>query len=137
MLGQLRTYDFKQVAVIVGGIQIQGFVDGEAITIEPDADEWTETVGNDGEVTRSKSNNSMSRIMLKLAQSAESNQYLSGLRLSGGIVPVMVKDNSGLSIHAGEQAYVKSRPAAAFARESGEREWVIVVPNMVSVEGGN
>jgi hypothetical protein len=133
----LKTYDFKQVALIIGGVQIHGFVDGEAITVEPDSDDWNEYVGNDGETTRAKTNNGLSRVTFKLAQSSESNSYLSGLRVAGSVVPSMVKDGSGSTLHIAEQSYLKARPVSSFARETGEREWVLVCPDMQSFEGGN
>lgn len=133
----LLSYDFKQVALIIGGVQIHGFVDGEAITVEPDADNWAVYVGNDGETTRAKTNNNLSRVTFKLAQSSESNGYLSGLLKTDAIVPMMLKDGSGSSLHVGEQSFLTKRPAAPYAREVSEREYVLAVPDMLSNEAGN
>ena len=134
----LKDYDFKEVAVILGGVQITGFSDDtDAISIEDDADQYAEFVGNDGETTRSKSNNALARCTLKLAQSAESNAYLQGLLKAGSIVPFFVKDGSGNSLHVSEQAYVKRQPTAGFGREVNSREWIIVCPDMIHAEAGN
>lgn len=133
----MKSYDFKQVGVYFGGVQIQGFADGDAINVEPDADTYSEYVGSDGEVTRSKTNNKLSRATLTLAQSSESNPYLQGALSAGTIAPFMIKDGSGNTLHIEEQAYVKRQPNSGFGRDVGAREWIIVCPNMLSLEGGN
>ncbi len=134
----LKEYDFKKVAAIAGGVQVTGFSsDSDAISVEADADDFTEYVGNDGETTRAATNNKLSRCTLKLAQSSASNAYLQGLLTAKTIFPFMVKDGSGNTLHLCEQAYVKRRPTSAYGAETAAREWIIVCPDMVSFEGGN
>lgn len=134
----LKSYDFKKVAVIFGGVQLQGFSDdGDSVSIEPDTDTYTEFVGNDGETTRSKSNNKLSRCTVKLAQSSESNGFMQGALNAGTIAPFMLKDASGNTIHLSEQAYIKAQPTSGYGREMNSREWVIVLPDLIAFEGGN
>lgn len=134
----LKTYDFSQVAVIVGGVQMHGFIrGGDAVTIENDADDTSEYVGNDGEESRSFTNNKLKRAKLKFMQTSESNPYLSGLRKTKALVPIMIKDGSGFSLFSCEQGYVKVPPAPSYGDEVVEREWTLVMPSCVDFEGGN
>lgn len=138
----LKTYDFKQVAVIIGGRIITGFADGDAVQVERNEDAWSLQVGAEGEATRSKSNNRSGKITLSLQQASESNAILSGFAKAdelsnSGLVPVLVKDNSGNSLYGAEQAWIVKSPAAALGMESGNREWVIETDNLQVFEGGN
>lgn len=133
----LREYSQNDVVVIAGGIAISGFADGEAISIERASEDFTTYVGNDGETTRAATNNGLARATITLAQSSESNQYLTGLLLGKSVFPVMIKDQNGGSIYASEQAYIERQPTASFARDVGTREWILVMPDLVWNEGGN
>lgn len=139
----LKTYDFKQVACIFGGRQITGFAEGDdSIGVEPEADAWTKTVGADGEVTRSKSNNNSGKVMLKLMKTSDANDFLMSLYnadklQNAGMVPLMIKDNSGRSLHVGEQAWIKKLPKDGYGATAGTVEWEIDVADMVSNLGGN
>lgn len=138
----LKTYDFKQVAVIVGGSLITGFAEGDAITVEHDEDDWSLQVGAEGDATRSKSNNKAGKITLRLQQASESNLILDGYRKAdllsnAGTLPVMVKDGSGNSLHTAEQAWIVKPPSAGFGMESADREWVIQTHELISIEAGN
>ena len=130
----LKTFDFKQVAMIFGGRILQGFADGEVITLEPQGDAFSEFVGADGEVTRSKSNNPMWTATIRLSQTSDSNDILMGFFLAdqksnGGVVPFLMKDNNGRTLVSSEQAYIKRAPNLTMGVETGVREWQIVLPS--------
>jgi hypothetical protein len=138
----VKTYDPKQVTVIVGTRPISGFADGTFITVARNSDMWSLVVGADGEATRAKSNDKSGRITITLTQSAESNQYLSELALAdelsnGGLVPILIRDASGKTIHACASAWIVKRPESAFAKEAGTREWVFETDTLEMFEGGN
>lgn len=138
----MKTYDPKQVQIIVGGIPLSGFADGSFVTVARAEDAWTMTVGADGEGTRSKSNNKSGQITVVLMQSSQSNQYLSNLILAdeinnAGLVPTMVKDGSGSSLYMAEQSYVKKAPDSDFAKVAGTRTYVIETDNLQMFNGGN
>lgn len=137
-----KTYDPSQVAIIVGGFQITGFADGSFVTIARNADAFALYVGTDGEGTRAKSNNKSGRITLTLAQSSDSNAILSGIAAAdelsnNGIVPVLIKDNSGVSLFAAETAWIVKSPDSEFGREVGTREWILETDNLAVFVGGN
>ncbi len=56
MATPLRTYDLKQVTLVVGTFSITGFADGDAVTIEPVESVGELTHGADGEATFSRTN---------------------------------------------------------------------------------
>lgn len=137
-----KTYDPSQVAIIVGGFQVTGFADGTFLTVERNADNFALYIGTDGEGTRAKSNNKSGRMTFTLAQSSDANAFLSALvtadELSNsGIVPVLVKDNSGSSLYSAETAWIVKHPAAEFGREIGTREWILETDNLAVFTGGN
>lgn len=139
----MKTYDFKQVAVIIGGRQMTGFAEGDdVVKVGRDEDAFTMTVGADGEGTRSKSNNKAGKLTIKLKAASESNQILDGFALAdelgnAGLVPFLVKDNSGATLHAAEQSYIVKRPESALGMSEGEREWILQTDNLAMFEGGN
>jgi hypothetical protein len=137
-----KTYDPSQVAIIVGGFQITGFADGSFLTVARNTDAFALYIGTDGEGTRAKSNNKSGRITLTLAQSSDSNAILSGIAAAdelsnSGIVPVLIKDNSGNSLYAAETAWIVKAPDSEFGREVGAREWIIETDNLAVFVGGN
>jgi hypothetical protein len=137
-----KTYDPSQVAIIVGGFQITGFADGSFLTVARNADAFALYIGTDGEGTRAKSNNKSGRITLTLAQSSDSNAILSGIATAdelsnNGIVPVLIKDNSGVSLYAAETAWIVKAPDSEFGREVGSREWILETDNLSVFVGGN
>lgn len=134
----LKTFDFKKVALIIGTLQASGFADdNEAISVEPDADLFTPYVGADGETSRAASNNQNAKLMAKFAQTSEYNAYLTGLIASKAAVPVLLKDASGNTLYASEQAFISKKPKAGFGKETGTREYELYLVDYTGGEGGN
>jgi hypothetical protein len=139
----LRTFDPNQVSVIFGGI-IGGYADGTFISIEQDEDDFGLVIGTDGEGCRSRSNNRSATITLTLGQWSASNQALSAIRNADiltpggdGILPFVMKDNSGTTICSAEKAWIQKPPAVTYGREPESREWVLRTDNMIWNVGGN
>lgn len=138
----LKTYDPKQVSIIVGGFPLSGYADGTFVAIERDEDAFSLQIGADGEEARAKSNNLSGTITITLQQASEGNRILSDFAVAdeltnSGVFPVLVKDSSGASIHAAEQAWVQKVAPAEYGREGAEREWVIQTGRLRSYVGGN
>lgn len=137
-----KTYNFKRVIVTVFGVPLQGFIDGDAVSIETTQDDWEMTVGVDGEGTRSAMNDDSGSITVRLQASSLSNDYLNGLRqadkLSGlGQFPVSVQDTLGATLAFAEQAWIRRVPNQDFGRSVGEREWVFDTTKLSLNIGGN
>lgn len=142
MAAGVKTYDPKNVSVIVGGKIVSGFTDGTFITAERTEDMWNMKVGVDGIGTRAKTNNRSGKYTITLHQSSSSNDDLSAFAAADelsdtGAVPVLIKDNSGRSLVTSATAWVKKYPNAEFAKEVSNRVWVLETDEMVIFEGGN
>lgn len=138
----MKTYDPKKILVIVGGVPLSGFADGSFVRVARNNDMWTMSTGADGEGTRSKSNDRSGTIEVTLKQTSRSNQYLSNLALAdeldnAGVVPGMVKDGMGATLHLAEQLWVKKRPDSEYAKEAGDRVWVLETDVLTMSEAGN
>ena len=131
------TYDPKEVAVIVGLNRIQGFSEGAIVEVERDEDAFSKQVGGDGQVTRTKSNNTAGKITIPLHQSSSSNDILSALALSGQAVPVQIVDGSGRTVISTRAAWVLKLPVVSFETEGTEREWVLDCGPLTIFVGGN
>jgi len=140
-----RTYDADQVSVLVGAILIDaGFADGEFVRIEQEADDFTDSVGTDGEVTRSKTKDGRATVTILLGQSSQSNQALSALSNldraapnGAGIVPLMIRDRGGQSLYTATECWISKPPDVSFDREPTTREWTLRVADLIRNDGGN
>lgn len=132
-----KTYNAKQVSVILGGFPISGFADGQFLSIVPNADLYELTVGTDGDGTRSAQNNKSAQITLSLLQSSVSNAVLESLAEGEETFALLIKDNSGSTIYSAATAWVRRRPDANFDRTVGQRDWLLETDELIGAEGGN
>ncbi len=138
----MKTYDPKAVQVIVGGVPISGYADGSFIRVGRRNVAWELVTGADGESARAKSNDKSGFIEIELMQTAASNQHLSNISLAdelsnAGVVPIMVKDGSGYSLHVAEQSFIEKNPDAAYAKTNQTRVWRFLCENLQDFHGGN
>ena len=137
------SYDAKEVTVIIGVILVQGFAPDTKVVVDRDEDAFTKRTGTDGDTTRSKSNNKGGSFEITLEQSSPTNALFTALAdldeaTGKGIVPGMVKDNSGNSVHSTRACWVKKRPTATYGAESTDRVWVFDTGELKhSVNGNN
>lgn len=139
-----NTYNADEVLIYFDGIQAQGFADGEFITIEQMADQFTSVVGSDGEVARSKTNDRRVKVTLKLLQTSSTNAQLSAALNNdlnspngSGIGTCSVQDLNGASICSGSSAWITKMPDESYDRGAKSREWVIEIANGNRTVGGN
>jgi hypothetical protein len=145
MGNDLKIYDADQVTVILASIPIDsGYADGEFLSIEQDTDDFTDVVGTDGEVTRSKTNDRRATITLTLMQSSGGNAVLSALNNldvntpgGAGVGTLLVRDKQGTSLYAASKCWIAKPPTATFGREAGSREWKIRCADLKRLDGGN
>jgi hypothetical protein len=138
----MKSYNPKDVSIIVGVKAISGFADGTYVLAEMDEDAFSKVSGADGEVARAKSNNYTGKITITLMQSSDSNDYLSGLaiadRVTGtGVVPVTIRDANGTTIVFAESAWVMKIPPVEFGKEIGNREWILDCSQVEQFVGGH
>lgn len=137
----VKTYDPKQVIVIVGGVPMSGFADGTFITAERSNDSFSKVTGSDGFTSRAKSNDRSGSFTITLAQTSPSNDILQSFALAdeltnAGVVPILVKDIGGRTTFISAFGWVKKPPAAEFGKEIANREWVMDTADMDVFVGG-
>lgn len=142
-MAQVRTYDPKKIAIIIGPHIVSGYGEDTFVSVEPEGDGTTAVSGADGEVARSLSHNPLHTITLTVQQTSRTNDYLSALlaldKASGGagIVPLAIKDLRGTSLFAASQAWVINTPTMEYGAEVSEREWEIMAVASAQFIGGN
>lgn len=126
------TYDFKKVSLIFGTKEIHGFLEGSEITAERAEDSFTKSVDVDGNVTRSRSNNSTGTITFTLSQFSEDNRYLQTIqtldeRSGAGVLPCKLvdKSNPNQELVIAPEAWIVRPANKSFGGEAGGREWVL------------
>lgn len=131
----MKTYNPKEVSVIIGGLILKSW---NIVTVEMDEDRALFTSGTTGEATRTINNNKLGAITIELPQSSADNLILSGLLVADAIVPCMVKDNQGNSIHIMAEGALVKFPSSEYGPEHGTREWQIKGNiNDPQIVGGN
>ncbi len=124
----VRHYDKDQVSVIVMGVPIMDFADGE-ISIEFSEDDFTVTQGHHGSVLRAKKPNNVATLTVPVIQGSPTNDALSAAvnadLLTGlGARPVQVKDLNGTTLFSAASGWCKKRPGIKLGTEGGTVEWV-------------
>ena len=137
----LHTYDPSQVVVTYGGVIISGFADGEFLNIDQDNESFTMISGADGKASRAKSSDFTGTVTITLAQTSESNKYLTGVHnqdkaSNSGALPLQIHDLSGNSIAFAPQAYIEKMPTVSYGKEVGERAWTLKCADLDIFEGG-
>jgi len=138
----LKTYDPKEVHIIVGGFEMVGLADGTFLTVSRTNDAYAMVVGADGEASRAKSNDKSGNAVLSLQQTSPSNDILSGFAIAdelsnSGVIPVIVTDSLGTTTLFSGEGWIKKIPDAAFAKEISNREWTIELASIDIFLGGN
>lgn len=143
MANRLAKYNPDLVVITVGGVIIQGFADGEFITVEPITPAFQEETGTDGEVALSPSNDRRLKVVIKLIQTSVSNAYLSSLlneSINDPTIPTFefnMEDTLGGSVAHGAEAWIVSFPSRSYDRTAKSREWEIHVASGTQDDVGN
>lgn len=140
-----KVYDANEVTLVFAGIPIDsGYADGEFIRIAQESDDFTDVVGTDGEVTRSKTNDRRTTISVILMQSSVGNAALSALNNldraannGAGVGPILIADRQGTSVFAAAECWISKPPDVSYDREATAREWTLRAACPERFDGGN
>lgn len=139
----MKNYDPTQIIMTVGGARIRGFASDEFVKWESESDAFSDDVGADSEVTRSKSGDERATCTVILMQSSDSNDLLSAAHNldkaspnGAGVFAVRLEDLQGRSLHAGAECWVMKAPDVSYAKTPKPREWKIRVANEERFDGG-
>ena len=140
MAEDLQTYDANENTLSIAGLLIDsGFADGEFVSIEPQTEDYTDKVGTDGSVARSKTNDQRATIKIKLLATSEGNAKLTQLRnlaLTGpngaDVGAFLLRDRTtGVILARAAETWVMKPPTLSRAREVAEYEWTLRAAKMV------
>lgn len=136
------TYNFRNISVIIGGVQITGFAEGDdAIAIEYSSPAVNDVSGADGDAVASLIHDYRASIILRLLQYSPSNDVLSGISAAYKVgtvftLPFLITDAYGRSLHSAPHVYVSTRPQGAYGQNQNNREWTLRALQFVSFMGG-
>lgn len=124
----IKTYNCKEVIMVVGPHMISGYAEDSFVTLEPNGEGITKVVGCDGEVARALDPDDTYKVRISLLQTSDSNEYLQSLldydlSTGNGIVPLIIKDLRGGTILQAEQAWIVRAPGRVYGRANQNREW--------------
>lgn len=144
-----KVYDLTEVTVNFLAIpldELGAWGEGEGgVTIEYDGDSFTDVMGADGTVVRSKTYDNRATATLSVLQTAAQNAVLSGIlnldkrAINGaGVGPCLIRDRQGLTVIAGSKCWIMGLPKTVrFGPKAGNLEWKIRFSDAVSFIGGN
>lgn len=139
-----KFYDPNAILIYFAGNRLQGFANGEFLTYERISPGFNDEVGTDGEVARSKSNDTRVKLTLKLLQTAASNLVLSGVHNTdlqafngAGVGTFLVQDLQGFTYLSASQSWIVKYPSGSMDRTAKPREWEFRLLATTYVEGGN
>lgn len=134
-----RSYDLKLVVCTIGGVEISGYGESDAITPDWAAPITEETVCADGDVIFNRINDKRLKVTLTLMATSRALNLLVGLietqhgDISGTPRPVLIPlpflltdPATGMS-YSGEAVFT-DRPAMPFGKTVGEVEIMFTVP---------
>jgi hypothetical protein len=121
-------YNLDEVSVVVMGIPVTEFAEGDSIEIEFTEDDWVATQGHHGSAIRSKKPNHLIDIKLMIMQGSPINDQLSAkvaldLNTGQGAGSFSVIDANGTSLADAEVSWCTKRPSLKLATEAGSIEW--------------
>ena len=129
-MGQIKTYNPKEVTIALGNHIVTGFAEDTFVTIDPNGDGVTKKVGCDGEIVRSISPDDTYIVKVTVLQTSDSNSFLQqklaqDIKTGDGMFPILVKDLKGGLVFSSDSAWVKGPASRGYGKEAGNREWEI------------
>ena len=130
----VATFSLKGCIIAVGGIDLSGFGDGDALKIESDGEAFAVTKGVDGTVVRASTGNhtaegGLYKITLSLLQTSSYNAKMSSIFLTdtgspfGLIVPFIFKDLGGFDKFNSSEFWVMGPPSMSRGNKVNNHDW--------------
>lgn len=130
----VTTYDFKNTSVLINGVLISGYADGDAIQMEQREDSVELLVGAGGDSEYSESNDKSATLTLTLLVSSASSIYLEDLHNAGEELDVQIIDkNQNSRNKAASQCRIQRNAPLTRGKEGSPREWTILMPEITII----
>lgn len=141
-MARTKTYDPKNVKVILGTFEISGYAPGTMITITGDGDKFERVKGAQGDYNRINKNSKAYAIAISLDRTSPSNDVLSGIlaadiNTNAGIVPFTIVDLNGTSKFFALEAWIAKDPDSEEGDTMPTREWIIHTGVADKFDGGS
>lgn len=141
---QFNNFDPGRYALIVSGLQIQGFADGTVIKLKRATPTFSDKAGIGGDVVRSKSRDARGDLEITLLASSPSNDFLATLAVTdeqadagvGAVGPMLLKDLNGTTTAGGASTWVTQPADIELAGEAPNRTWKLRIANLRMFPGG-
>ncbi len=130
-----KTYDPSQGSLVVGGTLMSDKA-WNSITIERVEDGWSFNTSTSGKSTRTKNLNKRTQLTIAVPQSSDVNDLMSAKYATDSLQSCTFIDRSGTTVATMPYGTIVRIPSAEFAKESGEREWMIEGDAIIFL-GGN
>lgn len=140
-MSNVASYSLRDCSILFGGI-LDGFADGDAISIEPLGDRWAELVGSDGGILRVDSGQKAFTVTLNLMQSAAANAilnaaYIADTETPGGILlPFTYKDPNANDLFFSPKAWIKKLPTLGRGNKGNMQAWTLIAADGIQFYGG-
>lgn len=132
MAGRVFVKDPTTTLVNFGYVIINGFGDGEAVSVERDADEETAVAGVDGDVARIVNPSKLARVTLRLMEGSPANAQLAAVRNlrtpatpKGDQFPFTMTDFGLGEVWTSPEAWISSQPLPSLNGDTPVKEWII------------
>ena len=122
-----KSFNLKGCQVLVDNLPVSGFDTGDVVIVQYDSDQWTKTVGADGEAVRHKTNNEAGSFEFKLGYGSMTTQRLEAIRqldrAAGKTVSILVFDPASGSRAFTPAGWVIKPPALMLGAEAKGRAY--------------
>jgi hypothetical protein len=120
-------YNPLKVSVIIGGVPVSGWADGDMVIAAYDADHTTKHVGNGGEGRLIETNDRSGTLTVRLSDYSQVNGAMSVIDQAGLPVPIIVTDKTSVGdLFTTSAAKLQKTPDLRKSNEAVMNEWVFV-----------
>ena len=143
-MADTSTYDPTKLVVIVGGVIVSGFIDGDFITAKRDEDLYMKRVGADGHVARARNGNKSGSIEIALLQSSPAVNEIAALVALDNffydgdiLIPISIlSPGTNAELVVSTQSWLKTPPEMVFAKEVSDRKFIFDCADLKLSLGG-
>lgn len=125
-MAEVRNYDADDCVITVGGVYITGLGE-DMVSCEKDEDNFSTSVGAQGDVVVNRSNNHLGTITITVQGTSPQKAYLLNLAKTGEIFDIWVINKSIGEKVGGSKAMMKKPPTLEQGAELADREFEIQV----------
>lgn len=142
-MADFKNFNPSLYVVTFGGILVRGFAADTHIQVARNEDSFTESVGAQGDVVRTRSNNKSGIVTVTLQAESPTNDQFSARLLADELSPagipagaLLVKYLNGATFISSDKAYLRKFSDVEVGTEAGNREWIVSCAELNMFVGG-